>query len=64
MRNSHSIQEKIQNLERQKRRQRQEIFTVEDKIMEKRDTLIDQLEHRLAQRIETETLFTIRWRVV
>ena len=60
----HSIQEKIQKLERQQRRQRHEIFTVEDEIMEKRDSLIDQLERRLAQRTETETLFTIRWRVV
>ena len=60
----HAIQEKIQKLERQQRRQRQEIFTVEDEIMEKRDSLIDQLERRLAQRTETETLFTIRWRVV
>jgi hypothetical protein len=58
------IQEKIQNLERQQRRQRQEIFNVEDEIMEKRDGLIDQLERRLAQRTETETLFTIRWQVV
>ena len=57
----HEIQEKLQKLERQQRRQRQEIFTVEDEIMEKRDSLIDQLERRLAQRTETETLFTIRW---
>ncbi len=60
----HAIQEKIQKLERQQRRQRQDIFTVEDEIMEKRDGLIDQLERRLAQRTEAETLFTIRWRVV
>ncbi len=60
----HAIQEKIQKLERQQRRQRQEIFTVEDEIMEKRDSLVDQLERRLAQRTETEALFTIRWRVV
>jgi superfamily II DNA/RNA helicase len=60
----HGIQAKIQKLERQQRRQRQEIFTVEDEIMGKRDSLIDQLERRLAQRTETETLFTIRWRVV
>jgi Fe2+ transport system protein B len=58
------IQEKLQKLERQQRRQRQEIFTVEDEIMEKRDSLIDQLEKRLVQRTEAETLFTIRWRVV
>lgn len=60
----HSIQEKIQKLERQQRRQRQDIFRVEDEIVEKRDMLIDQLERRLAQRAETEDLFTIRWRVV
>ncbi len=60
----HEIQEKIQKLERQQRRQRQEIFKVEDEIMEKRDALIDSLEKRLAQRTETETLFTIRWAVV
>jgi hypothetical protein len=60
----HDIQEKLQKLERQQRRQRQEIFTAEDEIMVKRDALIDQLERRLAQRTETDTLFTIRWRVV
>lgn len=60
----HQIQEKLQKLERQQRRQRQEIFKVEDEIMEKRDQLIDQLEKRLAQRTSTETLFCIRWAVV
>ena len=60
----HEIQEKIQKLERQQRRQRQEIFKVEDEIIEKRDQLIDSLERRLAQRVEKETLFTVRWEVV
>ena len=59
----HEIQEKIRKLERQQRRQRQEIFKVEDEIIEKRDQLIDSLERRLVQRIETETLFTIRWMI-
>jgi len=58
------IQEKIQKLERQQRRQRQEIFRVEDEIMEKRDALVDQLEKRLAQRTAVEALFTVRWTVV
>jgi hypothetical protein len=58
------IQEKIQKLERQQRRQRQEIFQVEDEIMEKRDQLIEQLEKRLAQQTVTETLFSVRWAVV
>jgi len=60
----HHVQEKIQKLERQQRRQRQEIFKVEDEIMDKRDQLVDQLEKRLAQRTASETLFTIRWAVV
>ena len=59
----HEIQEKIRKLERRQRRQRQDIFKVEDEIIEKRDQLIDVLEARLAQRTATETLFTIRWAV-
>ena len=59
----HQIQEKIQKLERDKRRKRQEIFKVEDEIMEKRDRLIDQLEKRLSQKTTAETLFTIKWKV-
>lgn len=60
----HEIQEKMRRLERQQRRQRQEIFRIEDEIMEKRDRLIDELEKRLAQKTTTETLFAIRWAVV
>ena len=59
----HEIQERIRKLERRQRRQRQQIFKTEDEIIEKRDRLIDSLERRLAQRTETETLFTIRWAV-
>lgn len=60
----HQIQENIQKLERQQRRQRQDIFSVEDEIMVKRDALIDSLEKRLTQHTNSETLFTIRWAVV
>lgn len=59
----HDVQEEMRKLERQQRKQRQEIFQVEDEIMEKRDSLIDALERRLAQRTNTERLFTIRWTV-
>ena len=59
----HEIQEKMQKLERRQRRQRQDIFKAENEIIEKRDILIDALERQLAQRNETETLFTIRWAV-
>jgi hypothetical protein len=59
----HRLQEEIQKLEKVKRRQRQDIFKVEDEIIDKRDSLIETLEKRLAQRTESETLFTIHWTV-
>jgi len=59
----HGIQQQLQKMEKQQRRQRQDIFKAEDEIMEKRDSLVDQLERRLAQRTEAETLFTIPWAV-
>jgi hypothetical protein len=59
----HEIQQQLQKLEKQQRRQRQDIFKAEDEIMEKRDSLIESLERRLAQHTATETLFTISWAV-
>ena len=60
----HGLQEKLQQLEKRQRKQRQEIFTVEDELEEKRDELIAGLEKRLSQRQHAERLFTIRWEVV
>lgn len=59
----HEIQDRLQKLEKQQRRQRQDIFKAEDEISQKRDSLIDSLERRLVQDTATETLFTIRWAV-
>jgi superfamily II DNA or RNA helicase len=57
----HALQQQLQRLEKQQRRQRQDIFKAEDEIMEKRDSLIESLERRLSQHTAVETLFTIRW---
>jgi hypothetical protein len=59
----HEIQQQIQKLEKQQRRQRQDIFKAEDEIMVKRDALIESLEKRLSQSSESENLFAIRWAV-
>jgi len=58
------FQEKIKQEERKQRKQRQQIFDVEDEILEKRDELIEALEKRLNQKTTTENLFTIGWKVV
>lgn len=39
-------------------------FQVEDNIIEKRNTLIESLERRLAQKTESNRLFTTFWKVV
>ena len=57
------IQKEISSLERQQRRQRQEIFDVEDEIIDQRDALIDALQQRLQKKTETTALFTLRFNV-
>ncbi|MEQ6344797.1 SNF2-related protein [Vibrio cyclitrophicus] len=57
-------QEQIKKLERQQRRQRSDIFDVEDEIADKRDELIAALEERMKQKTNVTELFTVRWSVV
>lgn len=58
-----ALQQTISELERLQRRQRQEIFNVEDEIIARRDALIEALHNRLHTTTETDTLFTLRWTV-
>ena len=60
----HGFQSRIQELERRQRKQRQDIFTQEDEIADKRDELIAGLQKRMQRAQASETLFTIRWSVV
>lgn len=57
-------QERLKQLERQQKRQRMEIFDIEDEISDKRDLLISALEERMKQKTEIAELFTIRWKVI
>jgi predicted nucleic acid-binding Zn-ribbon protein len=58
------LQQKLTALEKKQRKQRQQIFEVEDQIAEKRDKLIDGLQKRMSQKTKITSLFTIQWRVV
>lgn len=58
------IQRELSELERMQRRQRQEIFAVEDEIIARRDGLIASLQQRLQEKTNQETLFSIRWQVI
>ena len=57
-------QEKLKLLERQQKRQRMEIFDIEDEIADKRDELISALEERMKQKTDITELFSIRWKVI
>ena len=57
------IQTEIRDLEKLQRRQRQQIFAVEDEIIEKRDELIEALEQKIQQTSNVDDLFIIRWNV-
>ncbi len=56
-----AIQDRIAKLERQKARQRRDIYDVEDEIDAKREELINELTRRMTQKLSSESLFTIAW---
>lgn len=58
------IQENLQELSRKQKKQRQEIFVVEDEIAEMRDKMIGEIQKRLKQYIAKKHIFTIRWKLV
>lgn len=54
---------KIKELEQKRRRQRQQIFDVEDEITAQRDALIDAMNARLRQQSKADTLWVVRWQI-
>lgn len=58
-----NIQREIAEQERKQRKQRQEIFDVEDDIIAKRDELIATLQKRVHEQTDTQTIFMLRWQV-
>ena len=58
------IQEQLQDESRKQKKQRQEIFIVEDEIAEIRDKMISDIQKRMKQEISKTHLFTINWKLV
>ena len=54
----------IDKLEKEKRKLRQNIFTLEDSIKEERDRLMEILSSRMEKRISSKTLFDLEWHIV
>ena len=59
-----AIEQKIGRAEEQRRKARAWVFKVEDEVAGKRKALLDELERRMAQRSQAETVFVVAWRVI
>lgn len=58
------IQRKIKDLKTKQRKQRLEIFEVEDEIEAQRDQMIAEIEARIQREVTEEPLFVIRWSII
>lgn len=57
-------QRKLEELERLKRRKRNELADREDEIADKRRDMIDELDRRMVKETTTETVFAIEWQTI
>ena len=64
MEDAQRLQQDIRKIETEHRRQRLEIFAVEDEIEARRDALIAALQKRLHRASRNQSLFVVRWSVV
>ncbi len=58
------IENQLSELTKHRRKLQETIFNVEDQIKEKRDLLISDLKKRKEEKLQSETLFMVRWNVV
>ena len=58
------MQTELRDLERKKKRLRQEIFEVEDEIEERRDNMINAIKAKMLKAINESSIFTIKWKLV
>jgi SNF2-related domain/Helicase conserved C-terminal domain len=56
-----ALHKKAKELERQRNDKRRRLFETQDEVDERKDSLIEDIEQRLKQRMEDVALFTIRW---
>jgi superfamily II DNA or RNA helicase len=57
-------QRQIKELEKKRSEKRQTLFSAQDDIDDKKETLLSDIEKRLNQKIEQKELFTIKWKMI
>jgi adenine-specific DNA-methyltransferase len=56
-------QKQIKALESQRNQKRRSLFEAQDEVDRQRDELIAQIEGKLQQRVESDQMFMIRWKI-
>jgi len=56
-------QKKIKGLEAQRNDKRRTLFDAQDQVDRQRQELISTIEGKLAQRVESTQLFSVRWKI-
>jgi hypothetical protein len=57
-------QRQIKEMEKKRNELRQNLYQAQDEIDRRKESLINEIESRMKQKIETNELFTIKWKVV
>ena len=58
------LQKRVRSMEKKQTAKRRHLFEAQDEVDTKRDRLIDETQQKLEQSIESQPLFTIRWKVM
>jgi hypothetical protein len=53
-----------EDLEKKRSEKRQHLFEAQDTIDDRKENLLDEIERRLKQEINTTELFTIKWKII
>ncbi len=59
-----NMQKKIKELEKKRNNLRFNLFEEQDKVDEKKEKLIEDIENKMKQKIDIEELFSIKWKIV
>ena len=59
-----NMQKEIKELEKKRNNLRFNLFEEQDKVDEKKEKLIEDIENKMKQKIDIEELFSIKWKIV
>ncbi len=59
-----AVQKEIKDMEKKRNALRQNLFHAQDEVDKRKENLIEEIEVRLKQKIETNELFTIKWKLI